>query len=336
MSILQSYRLRLRRKRWELRARRKERELTCVVDNAQKLPRDGVVLLATVHNEYPRLPYFLEYYRKLGVAHFIFVDNASTDETIEFLRQHKDVSVWKADGDYKSARFGVDWITVLQNKYCLNRWTLVVDADELFVYPYCDTRPIDALTCWLDDSGVRSFGAMLLDMYPKGPISDAVCAIGQDPLDVSHWFDAGNYSYQPNEKMGNLWIQGGVRMRCFFRDRPSVAPALNKIPLVKWQKGYVYDSSTHMLLPRGLNLVYDQAGGEKTSGVLLHTKFLHTLSEKVMDDPLTIQHYAGGREYAAYKAIWSDQPELWNRWSEKYINWRQLEILGLISKGNWA
>lgn len=91
-----------------------------------------------------------------------------------------------------------------------------------------------------------------------------------------------------------------------------------------------------MLLPRGLNLVYDQAGGEKTSGVLLHTKFLHTLSEKVMDDPLTIQHYAGGREYAAYKAIWSDQPELWNRWSEKYINWRQLEILGLISKGNWA
>ena len=31
-----------------------------------------------------------------------------------------------------------------------------------------------------------------------------------------------------------------------------------------------------------------------------------------------------------------DNPELWCKWSEKYINWRQLEILGLMSKGNWA
>jgi len=28
--------------------------------------------------------------------------------------------------------------------------------------------------------------------------------------------------------------------------------------------------------------------------------------------------------------------DLWNNWSEQYINWRQLEILGLMSKGNWA
>jgi hypothetical protein len=27
---------------------------------------------------------------------------------------------------------------------------------------------------------------------------------------------------------------------------------------------------------------------------------------------------------------------LCNKWSEKYVNWRQLEILGLMSKGNWA
>ena len=30
------------------------------------------------------------------------------------------------------------------------------------------------------------------------------------------------------------------------------------------------------------------------------------------------------------------QPDLWCKFSEKYINWRQLEILGLMSKGNWA
>ncbi len=38
----------------------------------------------------------------------------------------------------------------------------------------------------------------------------------------------------------------------FFQDNPEEAPALNKIPLVKWSKKYAYVDSTHMLLPRGV------------------------------------------------------------------------------------
>ena len=49
------------------------------------------------------------------------------------------------------------------------------------------------------------------------------------------------------------------------------------------------------------------------------------------------QHYAASQEYKAYAAnAGRATPDLWCKWSEKYINWRQLEILGLMSKGNWA
>ncbi|MEY8842131.1 glycosyltransferase family 2 protein, partial [Cribrihabitans sp. XS_ASV171] len=48
------------------------------------------------------------------------------------------------------------------------------------------------------------------------------------------------------------------------------------------------------------------------------------------------EHYSGSAEYIAYAEKLREQPELWCKWSEKYINWRQLEILGLMSKGNWA
>ena len=48
------------------------------------------------------------------------------------------------------------------------------------------------------------------------------------------------------------------------------------------------------------------------------------------------QHYAGSVEYKAYAENIRQNPDLWCNWSEKYINWRQLEILGLMSKGNWA
>ena len=122
----------------------------------------------------------------------------------------------------------------------------------------------------------------------------------------------------------------------FFGDLPERAPALNKIPLVKWHRSYAYASSTHMLLPRGLNQVYDEWGGEKASGVLLHAKFLDTFARKAEEEMERKQHYANSHEYRAYRLAMAKEPDLWCKWSEKYINWRQLEILGLMSKGNWA
>ena len=100
---------------------------------------------------------------------------------------------------------------------------------------------------------------------------------------------------------------------------------MNKIPLVKWDRRYAYVSSTHMLLPRGLNQVYDEWGGEKASGVLLHAKFLDTFTAKAAEELARKQHYAASVEYKAYADSMKDDPELWCKWSEKYINWRQLE-----------
>ena len=336
MGIVRTYRLRLRRKRWLIRAFRKRRELKLLADRTRRIKKRDILLFSTVRNEQVRLPYFLQYYRDLGVSHFFFVDNNSDDGSGDYLAGQEDCSVWRTKSSYKRARFGMDWITWLQMRHAHGHWSLVVDPDEFLVYPFCDTRPLPALTDWLDASSIKSFSSMLLDMYPKGRIDGQTYRAGQNPLDLASWFDAGNYTIQKNPTYGNLWIQGGPRTRVFFKETPEKAPALNKIPLVKWDRSYVYVSSTHMLLPRGLNQVYDEWGGEKASGVLLHTKFLDTFTEKAEEELERRQHYAASKEYTAYAEHLKDDPDLWCKWSEKYINWRQLEILGLMSKGNWA
>lgn len=315
---------------------RKSRELKAVQDNTKRIEPGDILLVSTMRNEQIRLPYFLKYYRNLGVNHFLFVDNGSDDSTREFLDGMTDVSLWHTDASYKRATFGVDWMNHLKRRYAHDHWVLVADPDELFVYPFCDTRPLRALTDWLDESSIRSFSAMLLDVYPKTAPNAISYTAGQDPLEISNWFDSGNYTVKRNPTFGNLWIQGGVRSRVFFEGKPKKAPALNKIPLVKWDRRYVYVSSTHMLLPRGLNQVYEMDGGEKASGVLLHAKFLNTFTDKAHEEMHRGQHYAHSVEYQAYASNEIEQPELWCKWSEKYINWRQLEILGLMSKGNWA
>ncbi|MCA0870484.1 glycosyltransferase family 2 protein [Seohaeicola saemankumensis] len=336
MGVWQSYRLRIQRKRWRIRAFRKRRELHPVANRTAQILANDIIVFCTQRNERTRLPFFLNYYRDMGVGHFVFVDNDSTDGSLDYLSGQPDVSVWHTRASYKRSRFGVDWLNWLQRKYADGHWCLVVDPDEFLVYPFCDTRPLQALTDWLDASSIKSFSAMLLDMYPKGRLDAQPYEEGRDPIEIACWFDSGNYTLKKNKKFGNLWIQGGPRSRVFFRDMPAKAPALNKIPLVKWDKKYTYVSSTHMLLPRGLNQVFDEWGGEKASGVLLHAKFLDTFSAKAKEELERKQHYSASVEYRAYAESLKDDPELWCKWSEKYINWRQLEILGLMSKGNWA
>jgi Glycosyl transferase family 2 len=336
MRLIQIYRLRLRRKRLLLRSRAKHRQLQAVVDRTAGLRSKPILLFVTVRNERIRLPYFLEYYRKLGVNHFLIIDNGSDDGSRDYLAAQSDVSLWATGEGYRQSRYGMDWLMQLLRRHGSGNWCLTVDVDEFLVYPFCETRSLRALTDWLDNAGVRSFGAMMLDMYPKGAMHEQPYREGQNPFEIAQYFDSGNYSIRRNWPYLNLWIQGGPRARLFFGDQPKKAPAMNKIPLVKWDPTYAYVSSTHMLLPRGLNLTYEAAGGEKASGCLLHAKFLDTFALKAEEELQRGQHYAESHEYRAYREGIANERDLWCNWSEKYINWRQLEILGLMSKGNWT
>lgn len=338
MGIVERYRLRLKRKRLLWRAFRRRRQLKCVTDHTGNIAPSDILAFTTLRNERVRLPYFLEYYRAQGVSQFLMVDNGSDDGSAEYLSTQPDVSLWSTPHSYRRARFGADWLTWLQMRFGHEHWCLSVDVDEFLVYPFCETRPLSALTDWMDASRLRALPAMLLDLYPRKTLDTATYAEGQNPLDVACWFDSGNYTISRNPLMNNLWIQGGPRARMFFSDRPEAAPALNKTPLVKWKRGYVYVDSTHMLLPRGLNQVYETNGGERISGCLLHTKFLDTFVEKSAEEIVRQEHYAQSREYRAYaeKLQADGAPSLWTDMSERYVGWRQLEILGLLSKGSWA
>ena len=69
-----------------------------------------------------------------------------------------------------------------------------------------------------------------------------------------------------------------------------------------------------MLLPRGLNLVYDEWGGEKASGCLLHAKFIDTFTQKAQEELARKQHYANSHEYRAYQEGMAASPDFWCKW----------------------
>lgn len=329
-----AYRMRWKRRRLLLRSLRRRREISRV--SGGDIPKQGVLVFSTMRNEMVRLEYWLAHYRALGVSHFLIVDNASDDGTVEYLSRQSDVSVWSTPSSYKASRFGVDWLTCLQIKHGAGRWCLTVDADELLVYPDCESRDLNDLTGYLDTKGVEAFGALMLDMYPKGRVGQAKYAAGDDPINTIRWFDADNYRAKLHPVFGNLWIQGGVRDRVFFGSKPERSPTLNKTPLVKWQRGYAYVTSTHQILPRRLNDVFDLGEVARVSGVLLHTKFLPNITEKSAEEMTRAQHFENSDLYEPYYAALIDDPDLWSESSVKYEGTAQLEKMGLMTRGLWT
>lgn len=325
-----AWRARWKRRELLWRIIRARRALTPLNDRTAQIRPGDVLVFAVMRDESLRLPGWLDHYRAMGAAHFLIVDHGSSDGSGPLLEAQGDVSLWRATGGYRAARFGMDWAGWLLARYGHGHWCLTVDADELLVYPGWPDRPLSDLTRALEAAGRPAMGALMLDLYPKGPVGQPMPP-GAGMLDHLCWFDAGPYRTRIQRPRLNRWTQGGARERVFFADDPPRGPTLNKLPLVRWNRRWTYVTSTHALLPRGLNAQYDGPGDPRLSGVLLHTKFLPDAPANARREAAQGEHFTRPEAFDGYYTALSASPDLWHpaacRWSG---DWRQLADLGLM------
>ena len=277
---------------------------------------------SNIRNELLRLPYFLEYYRNLGVNHFIIVDNDSNDGSLEFLKEQDDVSVYFTQESFRKSRCGLDWLNQLRDRYGVNQWCLTVDCDELIVYPFCEHLNIDQLCQYLDLWNFEGLFTLMLDFYANKPLSEYEYTAGTPFTESCNLFDSDGYFVVPVDGFPYFGIFGGARYRAFYREQSdSQGPTMRKIPLVRWKAGIRYRSVTHSTTKLRLADI---------SGALLHFKYLydfsgHTKSELERND-------RNMNFYQAYANVVTEKPNLnlMSEVSQEYENSIQLQDLGLI------
>ncbi|SNT24673.1 glycosyltransferase family 2 protein [Tropicimonas sediminicola] len=326
-------RMRWKRRRLLWRAFLSRHVLRPVVDRTSEIAAGDVLAFTTLRNEIARLPYFLDHHRRLGVAHFLIVDNGSTDTGPVFLADQPDVSLWQTSASYREARFGMDWLGWLLMRHGAGHWCLTVDADELLIYPQWQTRPLPALCARLEQTGAPALGALMLDLYPREPLGTGLAPA--DPLEVLRGFDPGPYRARRRARDGALIVQGGTRERVFFADTPERGPTLNKLPLVKWRRGHAYANASHSMLPPALNRAWDGPGDTRLSGVLLHTKFLPGIVERSVEERTRGQHFGEPAAFDAYYGAIAARPTIWSEETLTLDGWEQLCALGLMADGGW-
>ncbi|ACB96330.1 glycosyltransferase family 2 protein [Beijerinckia indica] len=331
--------------------------------DAHCVPEDKgeVRLFAVVRNESLRLPYFFDYYRRLGVKRFFVVDNDSADGTLDFLLAQPDCCVFYTARSFAVANFGMDWINSLSDRYGNGHWIIFADADEILVYPGCEKSDLPDLCAWLDRRGYQGIFALLLDMYNPGPFHKVKYKSGENFLNAANYFDRDYYFVR---RLGLPFLKpafppiepiGGPRLRlCFPRQNtPKLWPRLRvklirrlshfafrlglvrkvggensapqafKMPLIKWKRGYAYINN-HRLNPVRLAPV---------TGAMLHFKYFQDFSARVHDAIKREIHFDGSAEYKRYNELLSKNPDLSFSYegSTEYKNSTDLVRLRLIN-----
>lgn len=141
--------------------------------SAVSVPPDGVLCLALCHNEAHILPEFLNHYRGLGAAHFLIVDDHSTDETMAILSRQKDVSIFIPEDGSTYRQDKIDWRCALLDHFADGRWVLLPDLDEHLVFPNMESG-IDRLAKHMDAEGSEALFTVMLDMYGDISLRDHI------------------------------------------------------------------------------------------------------------------------------------------------------------------
>lgn len=244
---------------------------------------DEILAFAKVRNEALRLPWFLEYHRQLGVDRFIVVDNNSLDGSIDYLLSQNDVYLFSTQKSLAQSRGGTTWINPILNTYAQGHWTLTLDADELFIYPYIEDINLKELVCYLDSVKAEAMSTKLIDMYGRKAIRETVYSPGEPFLKSCPYFDG--------EKPKDM--RSGVRERLFWRGRERSAkpPYLSKIPLVRWRSGLSFEASTHII--RDVEIA-------EVTGLLLHFKLFSDFHDRVKEGVEMKQYWQNSAQYDCY------------------------------------
>ena len=300
----------------------KKSSLRRIDKNNINIKESEIIAFSCVRNEILRLPYFLEYHRKLGVDRFIFIDNASTDGTKDYLLSQHDTNVFYTKASYASSKCGIDWLNQLLSEYGTNHWILTLEPDELLVYPLCESVNLHELTKYLDTTGAQAMKTLLIDMYADKAIKDTCYKTGESFLEYCRYFDRNSYF---NLDEDNIATIGGPRSRLFWEgyNRGKPPPYLVNVPLVKWHNDINYVSGTHFMADVKLTAL---------TGVKQHFKFFSDFYEYAKTEAYRKEHWDNASEYATYWDVLSKKPRLSAMYdgSIEYQDSMQLVNLGLM------
>jgi hypothetical protein len=304
-------------------------ELAALRRSRRPMPsRLSPIVISVVKNEFDRLAEFLCHYRSLGIERFAFIDNGSTDGTLEYLAAQPDVDLYARTGSF-DWMLKQGWVSRVIDGYGYDRWYVYADADEHIVFDGCPAMAFPDLTDRMEILGLRRVRGFLIDMYADGRLIDGHYDAGKPLLDAFPWFDRDSYTEARYPEI--ISVKGGPRRRVFGPADARFNPEMTKYPLFKTSPGE-FMVNPHHLWPWDENFLSPRFLG------ILHFKFLPGILDRIRDAIARKNYWDDSFEYRCYLSIMEAKPDisLWNEHSERFEGAAQLVENGMIAAIDWG
>ena len=247
------------------------------------------------------IPSFLNHYTSIGFNNFIFLDNNSDDKSVELLKKHN-VTILQSELPYSKYKWAFKQFLVY---YCgEDVWTLYVDIDEFWEFPFQNKSNLKYFLEYLDRNNFNAVMSYMLDLFADLPLKDLENLKKNDLKDTFKYYDNTFLKIKPYTKAYNTTnhpdtshFSGGIHAKSFGIDTIY----LSKIPLIKWNKSISVHETSHT--STFINIA-------DVSTVLLHYKFVSGFYKKmksIIDD----NNYWNGNEiYSKYLEVLKKNPTI--------------------------
>lgn len=266
---------------------------------------DELVVVCLMRDARPYLKSFVDHYFSLEVKHLVFLDNGSTDGSVEVLKDLKNVTVLQTELPFKEYKNPLRQNLV--TRFGRGRWILYIDMDELFDYPYSDVVSLSSLLRYLTQRSYTAVVAQMLDMFPEKPMLNA--STGEDePLKELHrFYDISNLTmeeYYPIGGVSNTLANDEIAVYKYGLNRTLFGhnTILTKHPLM------FLDDELRPIDPNAHWV--SKARVADITCVLFHYKFIGDFYERAVRAAKEESYASNSRKYKRFLETLDKYPEL--------------------------
>jgi hypothetical protein len=294
----------------------------------------SVIAVVPYYGDREILPWFLNYYRKMGIKFFVFLDVSPEKDLTPLLDTAVDCAVWSPKAFMHPGKTN-HALNYLRHKYARGKWCLSVEPYDFLVFPKCETRHIRDLTDFVESEQRRHVFAIVVDTYADVPASQLKFSDAVSPFEMFPYFDRFGYQTAGAEDLKVVPILGGVQRRFLYGDEPQKAPPLNRIPLLKMTKDSYYLASTRVLVPAEFNTPHSDWHSTTTACLLRYALLSNEMSLHIAKQAEPAELYPDNVTPLFAGSEGMTSAVLKNQGSQKYTGSRDLLDCGLINNGQW-
>lgn len=149
-----------------------------------RLKDDQIALVLVGRDVGYFLDHHIRHHLNRGVSHIIYMDNGSTDNSVEIVSRFPNVTIASCTADFRAHEGRIRYLA--NTRFLRGGWRLAIDPDELLDYPGSDRIDLPELARRMAARGHTALVAQMLDMVYDGSLSETT---GIDFAEAERRFD---------------------------------------------------------------------------------------------------------------------------------------------------